>query len=65
MRIGKIFRFGGNRATINMDIYNALNTDGITGVNNSFASWVPGASEPRPTSTIIARFFKLSATFDF
>jgi hypothetical protein len=64
-RVGKIVRFGGNRATVNLDIYNALNTDAITGVNNTFTSWVPGASDPRPTSTIIARFFKVSATFDF
>jgi hypothetical protein len=63
MRIGKIVRFGDNRATVNLDIYNAFNADAITGVNNSYASWI--GSSPRPTSTLIARFFKISATFDF
>jgi hypothetical protein len=63
MRIGKIVRFGGNRATVNMDIYNAFNTDAITGVNNTYASWI--GSSPRPSATLIARFFKVSATFDF
>jgi hypothetical protein len=62
-RVGKIVRFGGNRATVNLDIYNALNADAITGVNNAYASWV--GDGPRPTSTLIARFFKVSATFDF
>ena len=65
MRIGKILRFGGNRATINLDLYNALNADAITGVNNTYSSWVPGASDPRPTSSLLARFAKISATFDF
>jgi hypothetical protein len=65
MRVGKIIRFGGNRATVNLDIYNALNADAITGVNNSFSSWVPGAEDPRPTSALLPRFAKISATFDF
>jgi hypothetical protein len=62
-RVGKILRFGGNRATVNLDIYNALNSDAITGVNNAYGSWI--GSGPRPTSSILARFYKISATFDF
>ena len=65
MRIGKILRFGGNRATINLDLYNALNSDAIRTTNDSYSSWLPGADGPKPTANILARFAKISATFDF
>jgi hypothetical protein len=63
MRVGKILRFASYRATVNLDVYNMLNADTVLGVNNAYGSWV--GSGPRPTSSLIARFFKISATFDF
>jgi hypothetical protein len=62
-RVGKILRFANYRATINLDLYNALNTDAIRTTNNSYSSWLAGG--PRPTAAILARFAKISATFDF
>ena len=60
IRVGKVFRIAGTRTTVNMDIYNLLNVDSITGQNNNFGSaWL------RPTRTVLARFAKISATFDF
>jgi len=63
LRIGKVLRQGRTRSTINLDMYNALNSDAIRTVNNAYASWTgPGF---RPTGVLPARFFKVSATFDF
>lgn len=59
-RVGKVVRFGGRRATVNLDLYNALNTDTIRTQNNTF-----GPAWQRPTSILLARFAKISATFDF
>lgn len=63
LRIGKVLRYGRTRSTINLDMYNALNSDAIRTANNAYASWTgPGY---RPTSVLLARFFKVSATFDY
>ena len=62
-RVGKLLRFGGARAAINLDLYNALNVDTIRTINNSYASWLAGG--PRPTANLLARFAKISATIDF
>jgi hypothetical protein len=58
-RVGKILRFGGTRTTLNLDLYNALNADTIRTVNFSYAVW------QTPTSILLARFMKISATWDF
>jgi hypothetical protein len=62
-RIGKVVRLGSNRTTLNLDIYNALNADTVRTVNNTIGSWT--SAGPRPTAVLLARFFKISATFDF
>jgi hypothetical protein len=63
MRIGKVIRYGRTRSTINLDIYNALNTDAMRTINNAYASWI--GTGYRPTGVLIPRFFKISTTFDF
>lgn len=63
LRIGKVVRYGRPRSTINLDLYNVLNSDAIRTINNAYASWIgPGY---RPTGVLLARFFKISGTFDF
>ena len=57
--MGKLFRVGGTRTTVNLDIYNALNANAILGENSNFATW------RRPTSILTARFAKISVQFDF
>jgi len=59
VRVAKILRFGGLRATLNLDIYNALNVDKALSLNNQFATW------QRPQSIILARFAKLGLQLDF
>jgi hypothetical protein len=63
MRIGKVVRYGRTRSTINLDMYNALNSDAIREINRAYASWI--GSGMRPSGVLLARFFKVSATFDY
>jgi len=59
LRFAKVFRFGARRATINIDLYNALNADTVLTVNNAFAVW------QRPTLNVQARFVTVGGQIDF
>jgi hypothetical protein len=58
-RIGKILRFGRVRSVVSLDVYNALNSDALLSVNQSFASW------QAPTEILNARLMKVSFNLDF
>jgi hypothetical protein len=62
LRLAKIFRFSGRRATIGLDIYNALNASPILTYDSTY---VPNGSWLLPTSVMTARMFRISAEFDF
>ncbi len=59
MRFGKVLRFGRARGVASVDLFNALNEDGILTVNQSYATWL------RPQSILNARMVKFSFQFDF
>ena len=59
LRFGKVLRTGKSRSIVSLDIYNALNTDALINVNQSFAVWM------RPTEILNARLAKFSIRFDF
>jgi hypothetical protein len=59
-RVGKILRFGGRKATVNLDLYNALNVDTVQTLNNAF-----GPLWQRPSTVILARFAKIGMQLDF
>lgn len=60
LRFAKVFRLANRRrATINVDLYNALNADTVLTVNNAFAAW------QRPTLNINARFITIGGQIDF
>lgn len=59
-RVGKIFEFGGTRTAINLDIYNAFNSDAIVNENPTF-----GATYRDVRRILMARIFKISASFGF
>ena len=59
VRVGKILRFGGNRTMLSVDIYNLFNASPVLGENPNYAAF------RRPTDILLARFFRLSAQFDF
>ena len=59
LRFGKILRFGRVRNVVSLDLFNALNSDALVSLNQSFASWL------RPTEILNARLMKISYTLDF
>jgi hypothetical protein len=64
MRVGKIVRFRGMRTSVNLDIYNALNSGAVLGINTTFNPAIPTLWQ-RPQSILLARLFKVSMQFDF
>ena len=59
VRIAKALRVGRSRTSLNLDIFNALNSSAVQTLNNNFAVW------QTPNSIIMARFARLSVQFDF
>ena len=60
LRFGKVFRMPRNiRAIVSMDLYNALNSDAVTDVNQAFATYLV------PTQILNPRVAKFSVNFDF
>jgi hypothetical protein len=59
VRVSKLLRFGGTRARVNVDVYNALNSSAVLAQNDTFGDW------QRPTEILVARFFKFSVQYDF
>jgi outer membrane receptor protein involved in Fe transport len=60
LRFTKIVAVGRGRIDLNVDVYNAFNSDAILVQNNTF-----GAAWQRPITVIQPRFVKLSARWDF
>ena len=60
LRFTKIVSVGRGRVDLNVDLYNAFNSDAILVQNNTF-----GAAWQRPITVIQPRFLKLSARWDF
>jgi hypothetical protein len=59
IRLARVIRFGRASATLNLDLYNALNVDTVMAVSTAYASW------QRPQSIMLARFAKLGLQLDF
>jgi hypothetical protein len=60
LRFGKILRFGRNRATAHLDLYNVSNANTVLTQNNTF-----GAVWQQPQSILPARFAKVGLTLEF
>jgi hypothetical protein len=59
LRVGKILKYGRNRAVVSLDLYNALNSNAVLSVNQTYASWLA------PTSILNPRLAKFSVQYDF
>ena len=59
LRIGKIVKFERTRATVSLDLYNALNASPVLTESTAFATW------RRPQSILNSRFAKVVLQFDF
>ncbi|OFV93097.1 MAG: hypothetical protein A3H95_11865 [Acidobacteria bacterium RIFCSPLOWO2_02_FULL_64_15] len=71
LRVGRILRFGRTRTTVNIDIFNVFNDNTVLGRSTAFTK-APGIGADNavnnlwaPNNILQARFFKVSATFDF
>ncbi len=67
LRFGKILRFGNAKTAINFDIYNLFNANTTEVFQRSYSppSTTPRSTYLDPLSIMSARFFKISAQFDF
>ena len=61
-RVAKILRYGRTRTQIGIDVYNLMNTDVVTGYNQTFS---PPTSWLTPTASAPARYARISAQVDF
>ncbi|MEP7306867.1 MAG: TonB-dependent receptor [Acidobacteriota bacterium] len=61
-RVGKVLKFGRQRATISADLFNALNNDAILTYNQAF---IPGGAWNVPTGVLTARTTKITVQWDF
>ena len=58
-RVGKIIRFGGARAALNVDVFNVFNDNAVLTENASFAVF------RQPLNVLNPRLLKFSVNFDF
>jgi len=61
-RVGKVLRFGGQRATLSLDLFNALNADTVLTYNQAFT---PGGNWLVPQTVLTARTAKVTVQYDF
>jgi hypothetical protein len=61
-RVGKILRFGGHRANVSLDLFNALNLDTVLTYNQNF---VPGGAYLVPLTVLTPRTAKITVQYDF
>jgi hypothetical protein len=59
LRVAKILRFGGIRATASVDVYNVFNANPVLALNNAFASW------QQPQSILNPRWAKVVLQYEF
>jgi hypothetical protein len=59
LRLGKNVRFGSRRAVVSLDIFNVLNSDTVSAVSATYATWLA------PSNVIAPRLMKGTVTFDF
>jgi hypothetical protein len=61
-RVGKVLRYGRNRALVALDLYNALNLDTVLVYNQNY---IPNGSWLIPQTVLTARTAKLTVQYDF
>jgi hypothetical protein len=62
LRLGKVLRFSSQRATVSVDMFNALNADTVLTYNQAFT---PGGQWLVPTTVLTARTAKITVQYDF
>ena len=59
LRFSKLLNWGRRRTSVNVDVYNALNSNAVQTESNVYSTW------RRPQSILVPRFAKISAQLDF
>ena len=59
VRLSKLLRWGARRTSINLDIYNLMNSNAVQTESNVYSTW------RRPQSILVPRFAKFGVQFDF
>jgi len=59
LRVGKILRFGQRRASVNLDIFNTLNSSAVLGESTAYGTF------RQPQLVMMGRFVKISSQVDF
>jgi hypothetical protein len=59
VRVSKLLNWGRRRTSLNLDVYNAMNSNAVQTESNVYSTW------RRPQSILVPRFAKISAQFDF
>jgi hypothetical protein len=59
LRVGKVFRFGPRRTSVNLDVYNVLNSSAVLTESTAYGNF------RQPQIVMVARFVKISAQLDF
>jgi hypothetical protein len=66
MRFAKIFRFGGKRLDVGMDLYNVFNTSDGTAFDQNYDYGVANGGEfLQPTTIVSPRFLRFNVTFNW
>jgi hypothetical protein len=65
MRFAKIFRFGGRRADVGMDLYNLFNSNVTSAYQQTYEYATNGAAWLRPTAIVAPRLARFHVTFTF
>jgi carboxypeptidase family protein len=65
MRFAKVFKFGGRRADVGIDLYNLFNTSDPTGYIETYDFATNGATYLRPNAIVSPRFVRVNLTFNF
>lgn len=63
LRVSKILRFGGKRASVGVDVFNLFNSNAVYQYSQTYVG--TGATWLQPSSLVTARFAKLSVQVDF
>jgi len=65
LRFGKIFKYNTTRTQVTLDIYNLFNSNTTEVYQRSYTPPSPTSAYLNPLSIMSARFFKITAQFDF
>ncbi len=65
LRFGKILKYNRTRTQVTLDVYNLFNSNTTEVYQRSYSPPGAGSTYLNPLSIMSARFFKITAQFDF